>query len=141
MQQGDQMVLSLRPGGGRGNRLFSGPSSSSSSLLAFGSFFLIFLPFIPMAVLLPRFLLRLETQDLRIVNVCGILGTRFYSLGRVVEVAEEILKIKRDIEVEIFGEDQNWRGPVPALIKAEVPWSARRGNLSEKDRVLKTVKG
>ncbi|XP_031483227.1 eukaryotic translation initiation factor-like [Nymphaea colorata] len=32
-------------------------------------------------------------------------------------------------------------GPAPALLKAEVPWSARRGNLSEKDRVLKTVKG
>ncbi|KAF8389243.1 hypothetical protein HHK36_025936 [Tetracentron sinense] len=32
-------------------------------------------------------------------------------------------------------------GPAPALIKAEVPWSARRGNLSEKERVLKTVKG
>ncbi|XP_062183945.1 eukaryotic translation initiation factor-like [Phragmites australis] len=32
-------------------------------------------------------------------------------------------------------------GPTNALIKAEVPWSSRRGNLSEKDRVLKTVKG
>ncbi|XP_010929170.1 eukaryotic translation initiation factor [Elaeis guineensis] len=32
-------------------------------------------------------------------------------------------------------------GPPPALIKAEVPWSARRGNLSEKEQVLKTVKG
>ncbi|KAG2573102.1 eukaryotic translation initiation factor-like [Panicum virgatum] len=32
-------------------------------------------------------------------------------------------------------------GPTAALIKAEVPWSARRGNLSEKERVLKTVKG
>ncbi|CAO2035632.1 unnamed protein product [Urochloa humidicola] len=32
-------------------------------------------------------------------------------------------------------------GSTPALIKAEVPWSARRGNLSEKERVLKTVKG
>ncbi|XP_050384386.1 eukaryotic translation initiation factor [Argentina anserina] len=32
-------------------------------------------------------------------------------------------------------------GPVPALVKAEVPWSARRGTLSDKDRVLKTVKG
>lgn len=31
--------------------------------------------------------------------------------------------------------------PPPALIKAEVPWSVRRGNLSEEDRVLKTVKG
>ncbi|KAJ8498101.1 hypothetical protein OPV22_008653 [Ensete ventricosum] len=27
------------------------------------------------------------------------------------------------------------------LIKAEVPWSVQRGNLSEKERVLKTVKG
>ncbi|XP_031279569.1 eukaryotic translation initiation factor-like isoform X2 [Pistacia vera] len=32
-------------------------------------------------------------------------------------------------------------GPAPALIKADVPWSARRGNLSDKERVLKTVKG
>ncbi|WOK95047.1 hypothetical protein Cni_G03753 [Canna indica] len=27
------------------------------------------------------------------------------------------------------------------IVKAEVPWSARRGNLSEKEQVLKTVKG
>lgn len=32
-------------------------------------------------------------------------------------------------------------GPAPTLVKAEVPWSVRRGSLSEKDRVLKTVKG
>ncbi|XP_040252245.2 eukaryotic translation initiation factor-like, partial [Aegilops tauschii subsp. strangulata] len=32
-------------------------------------------------------------------------------------------------------------GPPPALIKAKIPWSARRGNLSEKVRVLKTVNG
>ncbi|WVZ19437.1 hypothetical protein V8G54_006759 [Vigna mungo] len=32
-------------------------------------------------------------------------------------------------------------GPTPTLAKAEVPWSARRGSLSDKDRVLKTVKG
>lgn len=41
MQQGDQTVLSLRPGGGRGGRLL-GPSSlssaSSNSFPAFGSF-------------------------------------------------------------------------------------------------------
>ncbi|XP_030456459.2 eukaryotic translation initiation factor-like [Syzygium oleosum] len=35
----------------------------------------------------------------------------------------------------------NQGDPIPALVKAEVPWSARRGNLSEKDRVLKTVTG
>lgn len=35
----------------------------------------------------------------------------------------------------------NQGGPAPALVKAEVPWSARKGNLSDKERVLKTVKG
>ncbi|XP_044464033.1 eukaryotic translation initiation factor-like [Mangifera indica] len=35
----------------------------------------------------------------------------------------------------------NQEGPAPVLVKAEVPWSAGRGNLSEKERVLKTVKG
>ncbi|KAA3468370.1 eukaryotic translation initiation factor [Gossypium australe] len=142
-------------------------------------------------------------------------------LREAVEVIDEILKIKGEIKLELFGEDQNrgraesipssnqsqnrysepdnrdWRnrsaqfpssgeerswealrdresgnrndfrqpeanqfnrqdqhnsqfskasydqggGPTPTLIKAEVPWSARRGNLSEKERVLKTVKG
>ncbi|KZV29603.1 eukaryotic translation initiation factor isoform 4G-1 [Dorcoceras hygrometricum] len=33
------------------------------------------------------------------------------------------------------------QGVAPTLVKAEVPWSARRGTLSEKDRVSKTVKG
>lgn len=32
-------------------------------------------------------------------------------------------------------------GPVPALVKAAIPWSARRTALSKKDRVLKTVLG
>nr|XP_043626110.1 eukaryotic translation initiation factor-like [Erigeron canadensis] len=32
-------------------------------------------------------------------------------------------------------------GPPPALIKAKVPWLVQRGTLSDKDRVLKTVKG
>lgn len=41
MQQGDQTVLSLRPGGGRGSRLFnprleSSSSALSSSSIAFG---------------------------------------------------------------------------------------------------------
>ncbi|GAV71085.1 MIF4G domain-containing protein [Cephalotus follicularis] len=31
--------------------------------------------------------------------------------------------------------------PASVLVNAEVPWSVRRGNLSEKDRILKTVKG
>lgn len=32
-------------------------------------------------------------------------------------------------------------GPAASLVKAAVPWSARKGTLSEKDKVLKTVKG
>ena len=40
----------------------------------------------------------------------------------------------------IFSID-NHGGAAPALVKVEVPWSASRGNLSEKERVLKTVKG
>ncbi|CAI9787424.1 unnamed protein product [Fraxinus pennsylvanica] len=41
-----------------------------------------------------------------------------------------------------FARSQNQGGgPTSALIKAEAPWSARRGNLSEEERVLKTVKG
>nr|GEU41011.1 eukaryotic translation initiation factor [Tanacetum cinerariifolium] len=32
-------------------------------------------------------------------------------------------------------------GPTPILTKAEVPWSAKKGTLSDKDRILKTVKG
>ncbi|PPD79718.1 hypothetical protein GOBAR_DD23349 [Gossypium barbadense] len=143
-------------------------------------------------------------------------------LREAVKVADEILKIKQDFEVELFGEDKSWSrgesnppnysqnrysepdnrdwfsrsaqfppagdersrellrgrdlgnrfdsrqqeankfnrqeqfnpqisraqnsstqggGSTPALVKAEVPWSAKRGNLSEKDHVLKSVKG
>ncbi|KAL9242204.1 hypothetical protein vseg_016225 [Gypsophila vaccaria] len=42
-----------------------------------------------------------------------------------------------------FGRAQptNQGGPPPALVKAEVPWSVKRGHLTDKDRVLKTVKG
>ncbi|CAK7338166.1 unnamed protein product [Dovyalis caffra] len=135
-------------------------------------------------------------------------------LREAVVISDEILKIKQEIETELFGEDQSWSrgetnpptqsqsrysepdnrdwrgrsaqfspsgeerswdsirenrdfggrydsrqqegnqsnrqdqqissnqgGPAAALVRAEVPWSARRGNLSEKDRVLKTIKG
>ncbi|KAL9667523.1 hypothetical protein QQ045_001884 [Rhodiola kirilowii] len=54
---------------------------------------------------------------------------------------EEIMKIKREIDAELFGEEQQYGGPAPALVKAEAPWSARSGNLSEQERVFKTIKG
>jgi hypothetical protein len=44
-------------------------------------------------------------------------------------------------ETMVLTSCSNQVGPAPALIKAEVPWSVRRGNLSEEERVLKTVKG
>ncbi|KAH1114225.1 hypothetical protein J1N35_007603 [Gossypium stocksii] len=214
MQQGDQTVLSLRPGGGRGSRLFGAPSSSSSSSsLAFGSLSSDLPVFRPHAGAPPAF--SIKAGDSRFEGRERLQYTRdqFLKLREAVEVSDEILKIKREIEVELFGEDQtrtrgesnppnqshnrysepdnrDWRnrsaqfssdgeersweslhdrelgnhydskqpeasqfnrqaqissnqlgGQTPALVKAEVPWSARRGNVSEKDRVLKTVKG
>ncbi|MBA0873640.1 hypothetical protein Goshw_005062 [Gossypium schwendimanii] len=214
MQQGDQTVLSLRPGGGRGSRLFGAPSSSSSSSsLAFGSLSSDLPVFRPHAGAPPAF--SIKAGDSRFEGRERVQYTRdqLLKLREAVEVSDEILKIEREIEVELFGEDQNrtrgesnppnqsqnrysepdnrdWRnhsaqfssdgeersweslhdrelgnhydskqpeasqfnrqaqisfnqlgGQTSALVKAEVPWSARRGNLSEKDRVLKTVKG
>ncbi|KAL4284740.1 hypothetical protein GQ457_16G005040 [Hibiscus cannabinus] len=205
MQQADQTVLSLRPGGGRGGRLFGGPSSSSSSssLLAFGSLSS------DAPLFRPHGGASIKAGDSRFEGRERVRYTRdqLLKLREVVEVADEILKIKREIEVELFGEEQNWirgeinppkpnqghnnysepdnrdwrnrsappdggersweslrdrelgtdqlnsqfsraqissnqmGGQTPALVKAEVPWSTRKGNLSEKDRVLKTVKG
>ncbi|XP_022732657.1 eukaryotic translation initiation factor-like [Durio zibethinus] len=225
MQQGDQTVLSLRPGGGRGSRLLGGLSSSSSSSfsssLAFGSVSsdLVFRPY---GGATSSF--SIKAGDTRFEGRERVRYTKdqLLQLREAVEVADEVLKIKREIEVELFGEDQNWGhgesntpnqsqnrysepdnrdwrnrsaqfptageersweslrdrelgsrydsrqpehnefnrqdqlnsqfsraqisssqggGPTPTLVKAEVPWSARRGNLSEKERVLKTVKG
>nr|KYP31940.1 Eukaryotic initiation factor iso-4F subunit p82-34 [Cajanus cajan] len=197
MQQGDPTVLSLRPGGGRGggSRLFSSPSPSADLPLT-----------------RPHAAFSLKTGDSRFEGRERVRYTRdqLVQLREVVEVSDDILKIKQDIEAELFGEDQSWGraeinlphqlqnrysepdnrdwrgrsgqlpanpderswdnrqqdagqvnrhdqlnsqfartqisstqggGPTPTLVKAEVPWSARRGSLSDKDRVLKTVKG
>ncbi|GAV83199.1 MA3 domain-containing protein/MIF4G domain-containing protein [Cephalotus follicularis] len=232
MQQGDQTVLSLRPGGGgggRGKRLPAGPrfessssSTTASSSVSFGSFSSD-LPLLrphggaPSSFTLkagdPRFEGRERVQYSK---------DQLLQLREAVEVSDHILKIKQEIEADLFGEEQNWSrgesnppsqtqarysepdnrdwrnrsapiplsgedrswesirdrefggrydsrqpegnqvnrqdqlisqfgraqissnqgvGPAPVLVKAEVPWSARKGNLSEKERVLKTVKG
>ncbi|KAL8488641.1 hypothetical protein ACS0TY_024801 [Phlomoides rotata] len=47
---------------------------------------------------------------------------------------------KQDQLSSQFARAQN-QGVAPDLIKAEVPWSVQRGNLSDKARVLKTIKG
>ncbi|PON31716.1 26S proteasome regulatory complex, non-ATPase subcomplex, Rpn1 subunit [Parasponia andersonii] len=231
MQQADQTVLSLRPGGGRG-RLGGGPRfessssstlSSSSSAFAFGSFSSDLPLLRPHGGSPPTF--SIKSGDSRFEGRERVRYTRdqLLQLREVGEVPDEILKLKREIEAEFLGEEQNWGrgesnapnppqsrysepdnrdwrgrtaqltpageerswealrenrefgnrsdsrqqeanqfgrqdqpnshfprtqissseggGPPPALVKAEVPWSARRGSLSEKDRVLKTVKG
>uniref|UniRef100_A0A5B7ABL3 MI domain-containing protein n=1 Tax=Davidia involucrata TaxID=16924 RepID=A0A5B7ABL3_DAVIN len=220
--QADQTVLSLRPGGGGGNRggRVLGSRFESS---AFGSSLSSDLPVLrPHGGAPPSF--SIKTADSRFESRERVQYTRdqLLQLGEVVNITEDILKIKQEVEAEFFGEDQTWGraesnlqnqsqnrysepdnrdwrgrsaqfptsgeerswetirenrefggrfdskqdtiqynrqdqlnsqfarvqissnqgiGPAPALIRAEVPWSARRGNLSEKERVLKTIKG
>ncbi|XP_038984202.1 eukaryotic translation initiation factor-like [Phoenix dactylifera] len=218
--QSEQTVLSLRPGGGgnRGSRLlaprfdFGGSSLSSSS-----SDLPVLRPHGGASTALP-----LKIGDSQFEGRDHIRYTRdeLLQLHQVVEIPEDILKVKREIEAEIYNEDQTWgrsdvnlqtqsqsryyepenrdwrgrsgqlpsvgeerswdtirdnkeahasnlrpqeinqfnkqdqlgsqfssktstpgAGPTPALVKAEVPWSTRRGNLTDKERVLKTVKG
>ncbi|KAK1553109.1 hypothetical protein Q3G72_029008 [Acer saccharum] len=231
MQQGDQTVLSLRPGGGRGGggssrllgpRYESSSSYSSSSAaasdLAFGSFSSDLPLLRPHSGTGSSF--ALTAGDSRFEGCERVRYTReqLLQIKETVQISDDILKIKREIEAEVFGEEQSWGraennppnqsqsrysepdnrdwrrsaqylpsgeersrenrefggrydsrqsdanqfnrhdqlnfqfprtqissnqggGPPPALVKAEVPWSAKRGNLSDKDRVLKTIKG
>ncbi|XP_057957907.1 eukaryotic translation initiation factor-like [Malania oleifera] len=224
--QADQAVISLRPGGGgggggggRGSRFFANrvdSSSSSSSSLQSDAFPLRSYGGVSLSS-------SFKTGDLRFEGHERVQYTRdqLLHLREVVDIPEDILKIKQEIEADCVGEDQNWGhgdinlqpqsqgrysepdnrdwrgrssqlppsgdersweairsnkefssqydsrlyesnnrqdqlnnqfaraqistnqgvGPAPVLIKAEVPWSARRGNLSDKERVLKTVKG
>ncbi|CAN8326664.1 unnamed protein product [Cochlearia groenlandica] len=184
MQQGDQPVLSLRPGGGRGvNRLFAPRfSSSSSSDLTNGAD-------------APSFAVKRGDSRFEGHEILRFTREQLLKLKEAIQVSEEILNLSRKISPDLFGEEQIWghsenmpanqlqnrysepdnrdwhsrapisssdkdmprkdqlgprdahtgsiqgSGPPPALIKAEVPWSAKRGTLSEKDQVLKTVKG
>ncbi|BAB08857.1 eukaryotic initiation factor 4, eIF4-like protein [Arabidopsis thaliana] len=192
MQQGDQTVLSLRPGGGRGNRLFG--SSSSSSSLSFGSLSSSDLPLLRPHGGAPASSFPFKGGDSRFDGRERVKYTReqLLELKETTQLSDEILRVQRETAAELFGEEGTWArgesvvpvqsasrfsepdsrdwrsrstqpppsgeerswdnlreakdswnqgGPAPVLVKAEVPWSARRGNLSENDRVLKTVKG
>lgn len=207
--QADQTALSLRPGGGNRGRT-SGPRFDS---LAFGSSDL---PALRPHGGVGASSLAAFKNDSRFELRERVRYTRdqLLQLREVVDIPEEILKVKQEVETEFFGEAQNWTksegtvpaqpqarysepdnrdwrgrappaveerswdsgrdynnnnnrqndgnqynrqepnsqyarsqpspnqgGPAPALVKAEVPWSVRRGTLSDKDRVLKTVKG
>ncbi|CAN1326039.1 Eukaryotic translation initiation factor isoform 4G-1 [Linum perenne] len=236
MQQGDQTVLSLRPGGGRGggsSRLFN-PRSDSSLIASNNNFSAATVSFGGASSLK---VLSLHLPSFGSGDPFCFGGSHFegrervkYTREQLLQIKEavgaitdEILKVKREIETELFGEDQSWTraesniqppnqqpqsrytepdsrdwrtrsapvsspapgeerswdsikerdgnqfnrqdqlnsqysraqissnqsvimiylvgGPPPGLVKAEVPWSVRRGALSDKDRVLKTVKG
>ncbi|KAG1364389.1 hypothetical protein COCNU_11G012160 [Cocos nucifera] len=144
--QSDQTVISLRPGGGgnRRSRLFAprfdspafaaaATGGGSSSLSSFS----------------PSDLAFLGPHGAGATGQTG--DSRFEARERICYSRDQLLQL-RELEVNLFILPvecfalficffQLEIGPAPALIKAEVPWSARRGNLSEKERVLKTVKG
>ncbi|XP_072978224.1 eukaryotic translation initiation factor [Typha angustifolia] len=205
--QSDQTVISLRPGGGnRGSRLLAPRFDSAAAAAGGGSSYAADSPFLrPHGG-------ATKIGDSRFESRERVRYTReqLLQLREVVDLPDDILKIKQEIEAELHGEDQtwgrsdsnlqsqharysepdnrDWRGRAPqlssageekswdsardrqgeqftmqdqlisqfssrvqvsssqgvgppALIKAEVPWSARRSNISEKERVLKTVKG
>ncbi|KAL6226111.1 hypothetical protein ACLB2K_000076 [Fragaria x ananassa] len=199
MQQADQSVLSLRPGGGRGRhlgpRFDSSSSSTAPSSLAFGSFSSDLPTLRPHGGGGSGFSIR--AGDSRFEGRERVRYTReqLLQLREAVEVPDEIIKVRQEVEAEFLVENQPWvheprlpnqpahypepdnrdwrnrrpetprenREPgnykqqepnqqqysrpqnpsnqVGGIVKAEVPWSARRGTLSDKDRVLKTVKG
>jgi translation initiation factor 4G len=212
MQQGDQTVLSLRPGGGRGNRLlgprFDSSSSNSSINPAFGSFSSDLSLLRPHGAASSHFAFKVGVSQFEGRERVRYTKEELLKIRETVEeTPDDILKLRHDIDAELFGEDQSWGrvennppaqiqnrysepdnrdwrgrtaqppantderswdnlkdrepgntiqanrqdqpfprnnqggGPAPTLVKAEVPWSARRGSLSDKDRVLKTVKG
>ncbi|CAN1811800.1 Eukaryotic translation initiation factor isoform 4G-1 [Linum perenne] len=220
MQQGDQTVLSLRPGGGRGggsSRLFN-PRSHSSLIASNNNSSAATVSFGDLSLFRPHGgASSLKFGGSHFEGRERVKYTREQLLQikeAVGAITDEILKVKREIETELFGEDQSWTraesnppnqqpqsrytepdsrdwrtrsapvsspapgeerswdsikerdgnqfnrqdqlnsqysraqissnqsgGPPPGLVKAEVPWSVRRGALSDKDRVLKTVKG
>ncbi|KAK9705704.1 hypothetical protein RND81_07G076600 [Saponaria officinalis] len=212
----DQTTISLRPGGGGiRNPRFFGPrfeTSSSLSAAAASSETQLLRPHGAASSL------SFKSGDARFDNREGVCYTRdqLLLLREVVAVAEDILKVKQQIDSELLGEEQTWnrteadplnqpqnryaepdnrdwrsrsaqisssadekswdtnrdkessgrydsrsgdtnrqdqlssqfgraqlsnQGGPPALVKAEVPWSVKRGILTDEDRVLKTVKG
>ncbi|KAM7252732.1 hypothetical protein ACFE04_008241 [Oxalis oulophora] len=213
MQQSDNTVLSLRPGGGRGSgggggRFIGGARFDSSlttntnttnTAFAFGSLSSDLTNALQRSHVDAPSTFALKNGDSRFEGRERVRYTRdqLLQLRQVAQVSENFLKIKQDLDAELFGgEEQSWTraetnppnqtqssrfsgdnrdwrtqsaqattpaaderswetlrdrqperklnqavGAAPGLVKAEVPWSVKRGNLSDKDRVLKTVKG
>uniref|UniRef100_J3LEP1 Eukaryotic initiation factor iso-4F subunit p82 n=1 Tax=Oryza brachyantha TaxID=4533 RepID=J3LEP1_ORYBR len=210
MTQADKAVISLRPGGGggpRAARLF--PFAASTGSLDFLR---------PHRGASSAFAAKLGNLRFEPLERVRYSRQQLVELHEIVDVPENILKLKQNIDIEFQGEDEHWTnndshvqtqsyhryaetynrdwrsrseqpvqtpgiagediswdkireakesyfssgkqdqfnnqdklssqfsakaqvGPSSALVKAEVPWSSKRGNLSDKERVLKTVKG
>ncbi|KAJ8528075.1 hypothetical protein K7X08_015526 [Anisodus acutangulus] len=126
MQKGDQTVISLRPGGGGGNRSrvfgsrFDTTSSSSNSDLrphGGGS-----------NSSLPTF----KTGDSRFESHERVRYTRDQLLqlreAVVLQLPEVILQIKHEVEAELFGEDASW-----ARVDSNVQQVQSQGRYSEPD--------
>ncbi|KAF2310435.1 hypothetical protein GH714_010084 [Hevea brasiliensis] len=115
MQQGDQTALSLRPGGGRGSRLFNPRVESSSSNSSSSSAFSSSIAFGDLPLFRPHGGAPLKTGDSRFEVHDRVQYTRdqLLQLREAIVIYDEILKIKREIEAELFGEDQSWnRGEI-----------------------------
>ena len=69
-----------------------------------------------------------HVQFMRFVLFCFVFG--------LIYILKSLIFLTFDAVLVIYQ-----AGAAPVLLKAEVPWSVKRGNLSEKERVLKTVKG
>ncbi|KAL3824650.1 hypothetical protein ACJIZ3_020679 [Penstemon smallii] len=209
--QADQTLISLRPGGGTrggGSRVF-GPRFEISAAAANSDLSLLRPHNGSAEPSLPSF----KNGESRFEGRERIRYTKdqLLQLREVVNIPEDVLKVKQDVEAEFFGIDPSWsrgennppnqvqghftepdnrdwrnrsaqfpapaderswnrdfggrfdprqqdskqynkqeqwrsqfspnQGTAPALIKADIPWSTKRVTLSEKDRVLKTVKG
>ncbi|KAL6633995.1 hypothetical protein ACP70R_026666 [Stipagrostis hirtigluma subsp. patula] len=198
----DQPVISLRPGGCGGGVGLRGPRLFPTAFAAAGDLLR------PHGGVSSAFGAKLGDSRFEPLERVCYTRDQLLELREIVDIAMDILKLQRHIDVELHGEDQTWArnesnvqtqthsryvetdsrdwrsrsqtpvivseekswdkireakgsyassgkkeqlssqfgakaqaGPNPALIKAEVPWSANRKNLSEKGNVLKKVKG
>ncbi|KAL1199256.1 Eukaryotic translation initiation factor isoform 4G-2 [Cardamine amara subsp. amara] len=75
-----------------------------------------------------------------VVNVCGFLNNSCFSVCGFLDKEWSRDEGREAKNTTNIGSNQG-SGLPPVLVKAEVSWSAKRGALSDKDRVLKSMKG
>ncbi|KAL1531067.1 eukaryotic translation initiation factor [Salvia divinorum] len=152
--QADQTVLILRSGGGTrsGNRVFSfqrafrflgselrsSPAASHWSSRCQLRLRIIFLnqTTVTGAIILLNSSLqqRRGPRRLQETKFDGWFDSRQQNVNQYSKHEQQISQISR-------AQNSSNQGAAPAPIKAKVPWSTRRGCLSKKDHLLKTIKG